>query len=360
MSCPAEKATHRVFHLADPSWTPQDARIGIAVDEHTKRRVSRLRYSVFIREQGIPLGDVDDEHGEQRDPLDESSSIWYAEERGSIVGTMLQTIIGAHFDLRQVPAAFAFDTFPRSDSAPLSLCSRFAIAPDYRGTWVLPSLVRHIYVHGRMQGGRFGFMATFPQLIPLYERVGYMRYTRSVIDVKGVGLLIPMVLPGTDHEYLRKIRSACLPATQYFPDEPQWGAWLREAHPLINTYYGPEPWREAWHAAAAWRLCLPLHVTSDLIALSFVHMFSAGTQLHRAGDRVTCAFVALHGKLGFERSPDAAGLAAACAPDGIDLARETIRCETDSTVLCIPDTAIARAARRHPEHGARLAELMRP
>lgn len=360
MSCTAEEAPPRVFPLADPSWTPQDARIGIAVNEHTKRRVYRLRHSVYIREQGIPRDGVDDAHGELQDPLDESSSIWYAEEGGSIVGTMTQAIIGPHFDLRQLPAAFALDTFPRSQWAPLSFCSRFVIAPDYRGKWVLPSLVRHLYMQGRMQGGRFGFMATRPGLVPFYERVGYLRYTHSVFDGKGFGLQIPMVMPGTDHEHLRKVRSACLPATRYFPDEPQWGTWLRGAHPLINAYYGPELWREAWHASVARQLSLPSDVTSDLVAMSFVHMFPAGTLLRRAGERLTCAFLALHGKLSVERRSDAAKSDSPCAPDGVELARATVRCETDSTVICIPDTAIARAARRHPEHTAHLAELMVP
>jgi GNAT superfamily N-acetyltransferase len=344
--------------LADPLWTARDGRIGIAVNEHTKKRVYRLRYDVYVREQGLPQNGVDHEHGELRDPLDEASSLWYAEEGESLVGTTTQTIIGPLFDLRQLPAAYALDTFPRSESAPLSFCSRFVIAPDYRGTWVLPSLVRHLYVQGRMQGARFGFMNTFPALVPLYERVGYLRYTHSVIYQKGFGLVIPMVMPGTDHEHLRKVRSACLPATHCFPDEPEWGTWLRDTHPLINVYYGPDLWREAWHTAVARQLGLPSDVASDLLAMSFLHMFSAGTLLRRAGERVTCAFLALDGKLGIERGSDAPKSEAPSAPDGIDLARETLRCKTDSTVICIPETAIARATRRNPEHAARLAAIM--
>jgi hypothetical protein len=282
--------------------------------------------------------------------------MWYAEEGENIVGTMTQTIIGPHFDLRQMPAEFALDTFPRSEAAPLSFCSRFVIAPSYRGTWVLPSLVRHLYVHARMQGGKFGFLMTRPGLVPLYERVGYLRYTRSVIDAKEFGLQIPMVLPGTDHEHLRKVRSTCLPATQYFPDEPEWGTWLRGTHPLMDAYYGPELAREAWHASVARQLCLPSDIASDLVAMSFVHMFSARTVLRRAGERATCAFLALHGELSVERSSDGPEAEAICTPDGVELARETIRCETDAHVICIPDIAITRAARRHPEHTAHLAD----
>jgi hypothetical protein len=188
--------------------------------------------------------------------------------------------------------------------------------------------------------------------------VGYLRYTHSVIYQKGFGLVIPMVMPGTDHEHLRKVRSACLPATRYFPDEPEWGVWLRDAHPLVDMYYGSGLWREAWQTWLARQICLPPDVASDLTAMSFAHMFSAGTLLRRAGERVTCAFLAFDGKLSIERSSVADGPEAPCAPDGVALARETIRCETDSTVICIPDTAIARAARRHPQHAARLADLM--
>lgn len=56
---------------------------------------------------------------------------------------------------------------------------------------------------------------------------GISPLTESAFHASDVGLLIPMVLPATDHDHLRSVRSACLPAAAYFRAEPEWGAWLR-------------------------------------------------------------------------------------------------------------------------------------
>ncbi|MEP6492097.1 MAG: hypothetical protein ABJF01_05435 [bacterium] len=342
---------------ADPSWAPAHATVGIVDDASDARRVCQLRYRVYVHEQGKQPDGADWERGELTDSLDSFSRLWYARDGETIVGTVAQTIIGADFDLSRLPAALELDRFPRSNACPLGFSSRFAIAPDHRSTWVLPSLARYTYAYGRELGAKFDFMATNPGLVPLFERLGYVRYTASAVCTKDVGLLIPMVLPATDYEHLRKTRSACLPATTYFPDEPEWAEWLRATHPIIGTYYESDPGHHRCGAALAARLHLPIDVATELSSMSFVHCFPAGALLRREGDRATCTFMAIHGRLNVDLPHSDTSPAAACAPDGVAFSRVTIGCETDAAVLCVPDTAVARIKRRYPEHAACLQQL---
>lgn len=340
----------------DSFWAPRHASVGIVNDEYEAKLVHQLRYRVYVHELGVHPENVDSERDELVGQLDPWSFLWYARENGAVVGTIAQTIIGPDFDLSRIPSALELDSFPRSATRPIGFSSRFAIAPDHRSTWVLPSLARHTYAHGRELGAKFDFMVTAPSLVPLFERLGYVRYTESAFHMRRVGLLLPMVLPATDHEHLRNVRSAFLPSTAYFRDEPGWGEWLRATRPIIGVYYGSDARREERAAVLAQRMQLPVNIAVELSSMSFVHHFPAGTLLLREGDRVTCSFLALDGQLSHTQG-DGGEPGSAYAPDGVAFSRATIRCETDAAVLSLPDSAFRRLMRRHPEHGARLQGL---
>jgi hypothetical protein len=92
--------------------------------------------------------------------------------------------------------------------------------------------------------------------------------------------------------------------------------------------------------------------------MSFVHHFPRGTLLRRPGDRVTYAFVALEGQISLDRVDDSFESTVSCAPDGVAFARTNIRCQSDAVVCCVPDMALARVMRRHPDHAAELRVLL--
>lgn len=344
--------------MIDAARAPKHATVGMTRDEHEERLVYRLRYRVYVHEQGKRPAGVDWERGELTDAIDPWSTLWCARDDDEIVGTVSQTIIGANFDLAHLPSELALETFPRSVTCPLGYSRRFAIAPGYRSTWVLPSLARCTYTHGRQLGAKFDFMTTNPGLVPLFERLGYIRYTATAVQSHEVGLLIPMVLPATDYEHLRNVRSACLSAATAFPEEAEWGAWLRAAHPIIGEYYASDARREEQAWLVSERLRLPFNIAAELVSMSFVHRFPAGTRLLRRGDRVTCAFLAMDGQLSVDNK-DGGEPTADCAPDGVAFARATIHCQGETEVLCLPSTGVARLERRYPEYASVVAELLK-
>jgi GNAT superfamily N-acetyltransferase len=343
--------------ITDPLWTPPYAAVGIARNEHEARQVFQLRYRVYIHEQGRRRAEgIDWERGELTDPLDPWSYLWHVRDAEAIVGTIAQTIIGPDFDLSRLPPALELESFHAT--CLIGFSSRFAIAPDYRGAWVFPSLARYTYAHGRKLGGKFDVMVTNPGLVSLFERLGYVRYTASSIHAKEIGLLIPMVLPATDHAHLRRFRSACLPAAAHFEPEPEWGAWLRTTRPIIGEYYGSDARHEQCARVVARQLHIPLHVAAELTTMSFAHRFPAGAPLLLGGDRVVCAFMPVEGQLGIHQAAIEDEPVTDRSPDGVALSRTAIRCETNALVLCVPIAGLLRLMRRHADHRHALQELM--
>jgi len=346
--------------IADPGWSPEHTTVGVARDEHERMLIRRLRFRVYIHEQGRRLRGVDWSRAELPDALDPCSHLWCARDGDEIVGTLTQTVIGPTFDLSRLPTVLELHRFPRMAGRPLGFSSRFVVMPHYRGTWVLPSLVRRSYAHGRQLGGIFDFMVTNPGLVPFFEALGYVRYTSTAHhQANGVGLLIPMVLAATDLEHLQKVRSACLPAAASFEADSQWGAWLRTEHPIMRHYYDDSAEQQLERAAVvAERLRLPRSIALELLKLGFVHHFPAGAVLRLPGDRVTSGFVALDGDLSLRLGNAAPDLARRIAPDGVPFSRAGVSCETDAFVLCVPARSLVRRARRYPSHAARLHRLM--
>jgi len=337
------------------SWAPAGATVLVARDAQAIREARQLRFRIYVREQGKRPPGVDWARGELADALDPVSSLWLARDGATPVGTLTRTTIRPGFDLALLPPGLALDGFPCSARRPLTFSSRCAIAPDHRGRWVLPALTRRTYVHGRSTGAVFDVMATNPALVPLFERLGYVRYTASAVRLPDVGTLIPMTLVGTDLDHLRRVRSPCLVAATLYPDEPRWGAWLRATHPIVDAYYGDPPDRAVARVALARQYDLPAAVAEQLVASAFVHRFPAGSTIVGAGERLTCGFVALEGRLVGRRA--AAASALACAPDGVAFSPVTLRCDTDAAILCLPAPAIERAERLHPALAPQLRVL---
>ncbi|MEP6834045.1 MAG: hypothetical protein ABJB74_11650 [Gemmatimonas sp.] len=346
------------LRVSDSTWAPKLGAIVMARSQREAKQILQLRYQVYTHEMGARLAGADVERGELRDALDPWSFLWYAQENGVAVGTITQTMIADDFDLSLLPAELALHNFPRSASQPVGFSSRFTIAPDHRGSWVLPAMARYTYAHGRELGAKFDFMLTRPALVPLFERVGYLRYTTSAFRLRDFDLLIPMVLPATDYEHLRKVRSACLPCAMHFPHEPEWGAWLRASHPIIGTYYESDPRCEQSGAALTQRTSLPPHVAAELSSMSFVHHFQAGTSLHEPGDRMTCSYLKLRGQLSVRRDPHSNLIDFRQTTDGVAFTQDTIHCDSDAAVLCIPDSALARIVRRYPEQALHVQQLL--
>jgi hypothetical protein len=353
-------------HFADATWNPVGTTVRIA-SARDMQQVRRLRYRVMVEEQGRLLQSVDWRRRELSDALDDCSTVWYARDGRAMVGTISQTTMGPDFDLTRLPSALELAAFPRSAAYPLAYSGRFVIASTHRSTWVLPSLARHVYAHGRRLGAKFDFMATTPALVPLFERLGYLRYTASAHHLPGDnGLLIPMVLPATDYAHLRRVRSPCLAAAAHFHDEPEWGAWLRASHPLIEMYYGESHRLDEQAAALAEWLRIPVDAAAELNAMSFVHYFPAGTPLRLQGDRVTSTLLAVNAPLiceesdrGDERYEYRDRRCGAASSDGVARSTRTIRCDGDTIVLFVPDAALVRMARRYRAAAEHLDRLFR-
>lgn len=358
---------------AAPARTGPEVRWAESPDE--REAIYRLRYDVYVREQDKTYAAAD--HGARTlsDPLDAASRLWYAAHSGSLVGSLRVTVVRPCFDASLLEPRLQLRAFPCTDDRPLSFSSRFVVGPSLRGTAVMSSLVVHAYAHVRSLGVPFDLMTTSPALVPLFERLGYVRYTHDAIETADAGVLIPMALATGDHDHLRDVRSAFLPATREFQAEPEWAAWLRERFPRVRAYYGARA-REEAVALVAEALSVTPALASDLAALGFVHRFAAGDRLQRAGDRLTCTYIPLDARLRVAparhgTSPASDVVKPVGGDDGSAVAsvgrsvepgsrvQRDVLCEAGGRVLCLPEAALTLAARRAPERAAAVLRLAR-
>lgn len=107
----------------------------------------------------------------------------------------------------------------------IAFTSRLITAPEYRKSSALQLLLNACYRSGRREGVRIGFMHASPELIGLYERVGYQCFRAGVIDTD-VGHHVP-VLPTADaHDWLEAIRSLFSASTSEFEANPDRRDWF--------------------------------------------------------------------------------------------------------------------------------------
>ncbi|MBA4284085.1 MAG: hypothetical protein C0434_00950 [Xanthomonadaceae bacterium] len=197
---------------------------GVATTPDEVRQCLELRYAANLAD-GKQSTFLDHERGVVTDSLDEIATIHWIKDGARIIGTM-RSVWGGD----RVPAHYAdwFSLDQFSDLLPgqIAFTSRLIIAPEYRKTLALQSLLDACYLSGRRKGVRIDFMHASPELIGLYERVGYQCFRAGVIDTD-VGHHVPMLLTADAHDWLEAIRSPFSACTSEFEANPDRRDWFR-------------------------------------------------------------------------------------------------------------------------------------
>ena len=202
-----------------------DCRIGFATTPEERERIFRFRYRIYVEEMGKRPSYADHNKKILTDEMDnESAAIGYAADGDEIVATIRwnQGAVG------KIPetwrSIYALNRFSRYSPDAFGFSSRLMLAPEWRGSLVLNSLLAALYRRGREAGALFDFINCSPSLIELYEQLGYRRYTDGFMD-DDVGYRVPMVLVLDDAEHMRAVHSPFmrLPAPRPFdPSVPAW------------------------------------------------------------------------------------------------------------------------------------------
>lgn len=181
--------------------------VGIAETAEDKDAIFKLRYQIYHQEMGKQIK-ADHERQMIVDELDDDGYLFFAKIGSQVVGTVRLHIgtaadfphsIQDYFQLHQ------FQTYS-PDRPILSYSSRLMVSPRYRSSQVLHYILAEMYRFGIEREVAFNFCYCAPQLVALYEQLGYRRFTKNVNHPE-TGFNVPMVLIPDDVHYMRKVRS---------------------------------------------------------------------------------------------------------------------------------------------------------
>lgn len=181
--------------------------VGIAETVEDREEIYKLRYQIYHQEMGKQIK-ADQERQMIYDEYDENGYLFYAKINSQVVGT-IRLHIGTAADFpSSIHDYFLLSQFQTySPGRPiLSYSSRLMVAPRYRSSQVLNVLLAELYRFGLEREIPFNFCYCAPQLVGLYEQIGYRRYTKNVSH-PDTGFNVPIVLIADDVNYMRKVRS---------------------------------------------------------------------------------------------------------------------------------------------------------
>jgi predicted GNAT family N-acyltransferase len=167
----------------------------------------RLRYDVYIAEQGKPYPEADHHLRMLSDGLDHSAEILVAKVGGVLAGTVRSNCVEAACVRKAYAEVFEWARyFPSCPTSRVVLCSRLAVLPNFRQGKVRSALFEAIYQQRVRGGTRLCLVSCAPAVSRIFRAYGFVEYAPPVIDPV-VGSLIRMKLDLLDLNHLENIKS---------------------------------------------------------------------------------------------------------------------------------------------------------
>jgi hypothetical protein len=343
-------------------------RVQSARSEEERRKLYRFYYTIYAEEQGYRLRKADHAARVLQDELDDpTATMLYAEVDGEVVGSLRRTYLG------QTPLGASLTgalRLPRFQAAfppeSLAYTSRFMIGARWRRSVVIGKLIEASYRAAAERGVQFDFGHCAPALVPLYERLGYRRYSGNYFDPEK-GFRIPLVAVVEDVQHFAAVGSPVHRTARTYRHNHATAAWFAAEFPaaaaFVNTALTtPEQAaaliRDRLHERApsdawVWR-GLGDEERAAFLRLGYLHSARAGETVLRSGELSEAGFLLLSGDVEVSH---AAGPNAVLWPGepfgesslfGRPYSRERAVARTDVELAVIPSAGIDRARKQAP------------
>jgi predicted GNAT family N-acyltransferase len=187
--------------------------VSIASKKEEIESVFKLRYQVYISEQGKPYPDADHKLQRLLDPLDDVSTLLVARHSDAIVGS----VRSSWFDIPQVRRSFPMFSIGQGFPVPLhniGIATRLVIDFNQRGRAATNALLRYLYRLSLERGDVISFAACNLKLASFFQRYGFIEFAPPYQDPV-VGPLARLVLFTRDLHHLEAVRSPFLPVAQH-------------------------------------------------------------------------------------------------------------------------------------------------
>lgn len=194
----------------------------------------RLRYDVYIEEQGKPYPEADHCNRLLTDDLDIDGEIIVAQFDGHIVGTLRANWFDSAATRARYRSMFELDRFSLISPAQIAVCSRLAASHDHRHCRARELLFETVYRRGLQRGTRLCFAACAPLLLRMFRKYGFREYAGPLNDPI-VGRLHRTLLVLDDLQHLARVASPFDPIAKGERLRPQDQPWLDR---IFDEYKG--------------------------------------------------------------------------------------------------------------------------
>ena len=175
----------------------------IATTAEERDAIYRLRYDVYVREFNYPFP----ASPERLSDCWDASAVHFALKDGEpLLGAMRVNCAVSLAHDEAVVERYQLGNVSGCPLENLYLASRAIFTREARGGRHLRHMLREVFRWGLDQEVRVCVIDSSPRLVPLYERLGWVRYADHFQDA-ALGERVPLLLRLTDHDYLRSISS---------------------------------------------------------------------------------------------------------------------------------------------------------
>lgn len=341
--------------------------IGIATTTDEKEAIYKFRYQVYIEEMGKPLDSADHANNLIHDPMDDWSVLVYAQTNGTIIGTLRLAIAKAAQFSAPLQKTFCMGKiealFPQKNL--LSLATKLAVKANYRGSQVLYSMLYKTYEICHEHDIKYTFGGCNPYLIPLYEQMGFRRFTGNFTD-PGYGMLTPLVLVIGDISHFRTVRSPFYRMARRWTNDAMPSIKFLDAFPSVQSFVNTQLISKEglWDTVTLMLGSSPLRGipalnglnkedAAALLHLGAVFPCVPGDQIYGRGEKSSEIYILLSGALLLDRLDhaltirpgDCFGSSVPSIPQPV---RETVTAVKDANILVISWQALERFSHKHP------------
>ena len=183
-----------------------EVKTNIAKTPEDFEKISKLRYQVYIEEQGKTYEEANHTNKSFSDRLDENAILVMVEKQAHLEGTVRLNCLSHSKAFSHYADMFEYQKFSDYSLNAIGVCSRLAVTTNSRDGLVREALFNAIYEIGYTRGIRLCFVACAPVLLRLFRAYGFREFTTPYDDAV-VGQLRRLVLVVDDLTHLKKVNS---------------------------------------------------------------------------------------------------------------------------------------------------------
>jgi len=216
MNTATAEARSSLTQTQDPAPAHDALRYTVCTTQAQREACYRLRYQVFVEEEGVQVPAAIHESRRFWEPADETS-ILLACFRGEEAVATMRICIGELDTLPDEPVARAArETFGGAVMASASY--KYCVARSLRGSRVAHGIFLFAFEQLLRHGVRVSLLGCKEELVRYYRRYGFEPFA-AAITIPGYGEITPLVLDPFDSGHLARTRSPLLGLLEKFTAE---------------------------------------------------------------------------------------------------------------------------------------------